>query len=132
MTDTLADGDEVLFRQVHPSFIDEGHPSSQTFTPTPKDDGKLSVDRSSLTTAADSHALFVGDGNASDAVYGLTVAEFSREALACVSDPLEAAEKHSANPAHAYADYTAHKASAQKAKAKRLKLKAIARGQLHP
>lgn len=132
MSKNLDDSDEVLFRQVHPSFIDGGQPSSQTFTPTPKDEGKLSVDRSSLTSAAASHALFVGDGNTSDAVYGVSVGEFGAEALTCVSDPLQASATQSANIAHAYADYTPHSSNAQKTKAKRLKIKAIARGKLHP
>lgn len=132
MTDALEDADELLFRQVHPSFIDEGVPSSQAFTPTSKDDGRLSVDRSSLTTAAASHALYVGDGHASDAVYALTVAEFAGEGLECFSDPVLPGVGQSANPAHAVADYSPHKANAQKTKARRLKQKAIARGKLHP
>jgi len=35
----LDDGDELLFRQVHPSFIRDGRPSGQAFRPTKKDDG---------------------------------------------------------------------------------------------
>ena len=33
----------MLLRQVHPSFIHNGRPSSQVFRPTPKDESKLSA-----------------------------------------------------------------------------------------
>ena len=132
MGDPLSEDAEVLFRQVHPSFIQNDQPSSQPFAPTPKDDNKLSVDRSALTTPAASYALHTGAGHASAAVYGVSVGEFQAEALPCISDPLEAADGEPANVAHAYADYSGHGISQQKLKAKRLKLKAVARGQLHP
>ena len=51
MTDKIEDRDEVMFRQVHPDFIQQGEPSSCRFRPQSNDDGKLSVDRGSLTTA---------------------------------------------------------------------------------
>lgn len=35
--------DTLLYRQIHPSFIQNGRPTSQAFRPTPKDDSKLSV-----------------------------------------------------------------------------------------
>jgi hypothetical protein len=124
MADQLKNEAEVLFRQVHPSFIYGDEPSSQPFQPTPKDDDRLSVDRSSLTTAADAYFLYTSTGRESAAVYGLE--------LPCISDPLEATEREPANPAHAYADYSAHGVSQQKNKAKRLKQKALARGRLHP
>ena len=132
MGDPLNDADEVLFRQIHPSFLDNGKPSSQPFAPTAKDQEKLSVDRSSLTDAASSFALFTGAGHQSVAVFGLTVGEFGAEGLPCISDPLDAVEREPANPAHAYADYSGHSSSQQKTKAKRLKQKALLRGRLHP
>lgn len=42
--------EELLFRQVHPSFVRDGRPSRQAFGPTRKDNGELSVSRESLTT----------------------------------------------------------------------------------
>lgn len=132
MTDTtLGDQDEVLFRQIHPTFYDNSHPASPQFAPTPKDEGKLSVDRSSLTTAAAAHALFTGNGFQSAAVYGLTVGEFSKEILPCHSDPLPAESGRAANPAHAYADFTTFKVSQQKNIAKRLRNVAVKRGCLY-
>jgi hypothetical protein len=128
----LTDENEVLFRQIHPTFIQDGQPSSQPFAPTPKDANRLSVDRSSLTTAADSHALFTGNGHASEAVYGVSVGEFGQADLPCHSEPLPATETEPENPAHAYADFAAHALNQQKNRAKRLKQHAIARGRMHP
>lgn len=131
MAEQLANDDEVLFRQVHPTFMQDGQPSSQPFMPTDKDNNLLSVDRSSLTTAEASYLIFTGDGNQSIGVYGINVGEFKEHALPCVSDPIMASENKLANPAHAYADYSQYGTNKQKTLAKRLKLRAIARGKLY-
>ncbi len=135
----LSDDDEILFRQIHPSFMQGDDlssqpflPTSQAFAPTPKDDDKLSLDRSSLTTPSDSYYLFKRNGHSSTAVYGLSVGEFKGEDIACQADPIEETNEQEANPAHALADYSKHKQNQQKNKAKRLKQRAIARGKLHP
>lgn len=39
----MADEEQLLHRQVHPSWVQEGRITSQTFRPTPKDGGLLSV-----------------------------------------------------------------------------------------
>jgi hypothetical protein len=39
----MADEEQTLHRQVHPSWVQEGRITSQAFTPTPKDEGLLSV-----------------------------------------------------------------------------------------
>ncbi len=132
MGEALADADEVLFRQIHPTWVeDDGEPSSQPFMPTKKDNNMLSVDRSALTEAPASHALYIASGRASVAVYSLTVGEFSKEKLPCHANPLEKTDTEAANPAHALADYTAYSANQQKNIAKRLKLVARARGCLY-
>ena len=46
----LDDPEELLFRQVPPSWVDDGEPTSQAFRPTKKDEGELSVALGSLTT----------------------------------------------------------------------------------
>ena len=33
----------VLLRQIHPTFVQQGRPTSQAFRPTPKDEDRLSV-----------------------------------------------------------------------------------------
>jgi len=128
----LTDAMEVLFRQIHPEFIENGLPTSQPFRPTRKDQGRLSVDRSSLTSAADSFDLFVASDFASAAVYGLSVGEFGAENLPCSEDPIEASPTVSANAAHAFVDFNHHSDGQWKNISKRLKRNAIARGQLHP
>ncbi|WP_271554855.1 hypothetical protein [Bradyrhizobium sp. CCBAU 45394] len=60
----------------------------------------------------------------------MTVGEFGQEHVVCRSDPIE--DDQTSNAAHAIADYSVHPSSRQKNIAKRLKLKAIARGCLHP
>jgi hypothetical protein len=97
-----------------------------------KDANKLSVDRSSLTTAAASHALFAGNGFESVAVYGVSVTEFGAEDLPCHPDPLEAEGTRAANPAHAYADFSRFSLSQGKKIGKRLRNNAVKRGRLHP
>ena len=132
MPEELNDNDEVLFRQIHPSFMDGDRPSSQPFSPTAKDEGKLSVDRSSKTTAESSYWLYTRNGYESAAVYGLTVGEFSEQDVPCFDDPLPGDEHTLPNPAHAYGDYNGHSASRRKNLAKRLKRKALDRGKLYP
>ncbi len=75
-SDALNDEDEILFRQIHPTFFEDGHVSSSPFVPTKKDEGKLSVDRSSLTTASGAFHLYTSNGRQSAAVLGVTVIEF--------------------------------------------------------
>lgn len=132
MSDKLTDAEEILFRQIHPNFIDNGEPSSDRFRPSERDRNMLSVDRSSMTSAALSHALYTGNGLASAAVFGLSVQEFRSETITCVPDPIPASDGKAPNPAHALADYSAHEAKSQKVIAKKLKRLAVARGQLHP
>jgi hypothetical protein len=127
----LQQADEILFRQIHPNFLQEGVISSATFLPTANDQGELSVDRSSVTTAAASFNLYVGNGRASVAVCGLTVGEFGKEGLPCHPDPLGATETLKANPAHAYADFNGVGTNQRKKMAQRLRTVAAGRGILH-
>jgi hypothetical protein len=123
---------EVLFRQVHPDFVEKERPSSQPFAPTTKDNGKLSVDREELTSAKASYDYYTGErGLASVGVCGLTVGEFAGEQIGCIPDPVPPTNEINGNPAHAYADYSRQSKSRHKNIAKRLKQAAIARGWLH-
>jgi hypothetical protein len=132
MRERLTGLGEVLFRQIHPSFIQDGVPSSQAFLPSAKDMDRLSVDRSSLTTAEAAHALYTAAGHASAAVYGLTVEEFGAEAIHCYADPLPGSAPVAPNQAHALADYSPYGVNQRKPKAKRLKQRAVERGNLLP
>jgi hypothetical protein len=128
MADKLLDGDEVMFRQIHPNSLQNGEPASDRFRPYASDDNFMSVDRSALSTAEQSHSLYTSTGRKSAAVFGVSVREFGEEAIDCLSDPLEKTKLEPTNPAHALADYTKHSASSQKLIAKRLQRLAVSRG----
>jgi hypothetical protein len=123
---------EVLFRQIHPNSMEGDEPASDRFRPSASDENKLSVDRSSLTTAADAHAQYVASGRKSVAVFGVSVGQFAAEDIPCEEDPIKASETEPENLSHALADYSAHSTPHQKVVAKRLKRLALARGCLHP
>jgi hypothetical protein len=132
MSDDLTDESELLFRQIHPDLMQNGEPSSSGFRPKDSDQNMLSVDRSTVTTASGSHALYTGNGYKSAATYGLSVGEFNLHDISCRPDPLTAVNGRSANPAHALADFSKHGTSKQKTLAKKIKKLAVARGVLHP
>jgi hypothetical protein len=132
ISERLDDDGEVLFRQIHPTFFDDGHLASLPFAPSRKDENQLSVDRSSMTTAAASFELYTGNGYQSIAVYGVTVGEFWIEGLPCHPDPLPGSGLHKANPAHAYADFSAVTSTQGKKIAQRLRNNAVKRGRLYP
>ena len=132
MADPLTNPDELLFRQIHPSCMHNGAPASDRFKPQPSDGGMMSVDRGSLTTPSASHALYIGNGLQSAAVYGVAVNEFSSENIECVEDPIAGTDTAVKNPAHALADYTLHEEKKWKTISKRLWRNAVGRGQLYP
>lgn len=99
----LTDPEEQLLRQIHPSWIQAGRPTSQAFRPTPKDEGLLSVSRGAKTTAAAAFELHtVGKGCQSIGVWGLTVANCSDVGLSVHEDPLH---EPVSDPAHAVVDF---------------------------
>jgi hypothetical protein len=130
----LEDLNELLFRQVHPSFIRDGRPSSQAFRPTAKDDGELSVSRETLTTperAFRHHTEQLELGSAG--TWAVTVGEAREQSLLSYPDPIEKSEEAVADPAHAIIDFVPIAAKNQReAKAVRLQRKATARGRLYP
>ncbi len=129
----LTDGDEPLFRQVHPSFIRDGRPSSQAFRPTAKDHSMLSVARGALTTACDAYELHTAAlGLQSAGTWVITVGECQAQTLEVVADPLTCPPEKVADPAHALIDFTLYSKNQQEAKAARLARQAVERGRLHP
>jgi hypothetical protein len=126
------DSDELLYRQVHPSFVRDGRPSSQAFRPTPKDDGQLSVARGSLTSAEDAYDHHTGAlGLASAGTWGITVGECQGQGLRARADPI-ASPPEKADPAHAVVDFSGVSKSQAEAKGARLARSAGSRGRLHP
>lgn len=132
MSRKLTDKKELLFRQVHPDLMDGDVPASSNFKPKKSDNDKLSVDRSSLTTAAKAFELYTSNGLKSVAVYALSVGEFETENISCFEDPVLGSAIAKANPAHSVADFSPHSNSQRDKIAKRLRQKAVARGRLHP
>jgi hypothetical protein len=132
-TNVLAEDDELLLRQVHPSFVRDGRPSSQAFRPTPKDAGKLSVARGSLTTAAAAFEHYTERLELPSAgTWGVTIGECREQGLHALADPLTAPPEKAEDPAHAVIDFTSHSRSQAEAKGARLARKAFERGRLHP
>lgn len=131
--------DEVLYRQIDPSWLDdEGVPSSQAFYPWRSiDDGCLSTDRSSITSPAESHALATalpprGFGLDSVGVWGLSVQEVIDSCLSAWSDPVVGTPEKPENPAHALVEFGGMSQKKWKSVGRVLKLRALARGRLHP
>ena len=103
----LTDPGEFLYRQVHPDWVRDGRPSSQAFRPTKKDAEKLSVARSSLTTAKEAFLLYTaGRQLKSGGTWAVTVEECGELGLKCFGDPLYSPPEPVADPAHCYVDFS--------------------------
>ena len=128
----LNDDDELLFRQIHPQFMTNGRISSQAFAASASHQGKLSVDRQSLTTPQESYELYtMGFKKASCGVYGLSVGEVRQNDLSAFPDPLEADANLPANPAHAVVDMQSLSVNKMRKVAKKLAKMARTRGALY-
>lgn len=124
----LEDSNEIQFRQVNPSWIEEDQPSRLAFIPTRKDNRRLSLDRSASTTAKKAFEDFQALGLKSAGVYGLTPSEFedAPHPVECFASPL------SHNPHHSHADFHGLSNGEVKKKSHELRRRAVARGKLHP
>ncbi len=116
----------LLYRMVHPSWIQEGSFTSQVFRPTPKDNGRLSVyDGSQITPEAALHHFTnraLGSQEAAGVV-AVTVDECQTAGIAVIFDGKP-------YPEHAYLDFAGLTRSAIRRKADRLKELAAERGWL--
>lgn len=118
----------LLLRQIHPSWIQNGQPSSQAFKLSKKDNNLLSVYDGDSITAEDSYLHYTTTLKYSSAsVFGVTTGECSScEGLSTRNDP----QPDSAY--HAVIDFSACASESIKDRAsKTLKNKAIARGCLY-
>ena len=114
--------DTLLYRQVSPSWLVNGEFTSQTFLPTRKDNGLLSVYDGDRITAEDSWRHFVGTlGHPSAGVAAVSVAECNDQQLPVRPDP-------EAFPEHVLIDFTGLSNSQKERKAAALKAAALARG----
>lgn len=116
--------DTLLYRQVHPSWIVDDNVSWQTFRPTPKDEGLLSVyDGDKIDPEAAWNHYRSELGLTSEGVLGVSVAECNDLQLPARPDPAP-------YPEHAVIDFTGLSRSQTKRKAGRLKVAANERGWL--
>jgi hypothetical protein len=91
----------LLYRQVNQSWLQLGIPSSQTFRPTQKDEGKPSVyDGDIIVTAEASYLHWTQEMNlTSVGVLAVTEAECSVKSLPAITDGIDF-------PAHATINFT--------------------------
>jgi hypothetical protein len=122
----LTEKGEVLRRQVHPTFLDRGQPSSQAFRPTTKDNGCLSTRREAMS-AEDSYNAHLAEGFASAGTWGVSVNTVDIVGCRAVDDSqLAGVPDH-----HAYIDFRHQSGKQIERTAKALKRDAIERGCLH-
>lgn len=115
----------IVYRQIHPSFVQAGFPTSQAFRPTLKDESKLSVYDGDQITPENLFNHYVHELSLSSVgVMGLTVAECAAESLAVRSDPVHF-------PEHAIIDFSELTDKDCRTKSKKLQSKAVQRGWLH-
>lgn len=123
----LTDPSEALYRQVHPSWIVDGMPSSQAFRPTKKDAGMLSITLGGKTTAEGAFVHHTqGLGRISAGTWAVTVAETAKADLPSYAQPLDD------SPDHGFIDFRGFGRGQVEIKAKLLLDKARDRGCLHP
>ncbi|MFF0409804.1 hypothetical protein ACFYUY_05130 [Kitasatospora sp. NPDC004745] len=124
---------ELLWRQIHPAFLDGGQVSSQAFAPSDKDDGELSVNRQSIVSATEAFQHFTEVQRfQSAAVYAVSVEEVAAKGLRTVDDSTSDPE-NAPSPGHAYIDFKAVAANKRRKKiGGLLRDQAVARGQQHP
>ena len=116
---------DLLLRQVHPTWIQNGQPTSQAFKPTLKDKGLLSTyQRSKITPQAAWEHYTKTLGFHSSGVWAISVEE-------CIETGTEAREDPLPFPAHAVVDFTKLNPKQIENVSKILKNRAIARGCQH-
>ena len=115
----------LLFRQISPSWVQGDRVTSQAFTPTPKDEGQLSVYDGDRVTAKESWQHFTGTlGLKSAGVLAVTVAECQSQGTPTQPDPEAFLE-------HVLIDFRALTNSQKKAAGKALARCANTRGWQH-
>ena len=115
----------IVYRQIHPSFVQAGFPTSQAFRPTPKDESKLSVYDGDQITADKSWKHYTAELNlASVGVMGLTISECAAESLTVYPAPHPF-------PEHVVIDFTRLTDKDRRNKSKKLQTKAFQRGWLY-
>jgi hypothetical protein len=114
----LKDAAELLLRQVHPTFVRDGRPSSQVFRPTPKDEGLLSVNRGASTSPLSAYATFIARPHCkSCGVVAVTVGDCENQQLPAHDAPMVAQDDGHDDPSHAVINFNGLSKSAVEKKA---------------
>ncbi|HWR31182.1 MAG TPA: hypothetical protein VN631_15245 [Negativicutes bacterium] len=118
--------DTLLYRQVHPSWIQDGQITSQVFIPTPKDEKMLSAYDGDIVSSQDSWIHYTGElGNESDGVVAVSYEECAIQNVTPLPDP-------ETFDAHVLIDYSSQSESKiRKRISKELKSCALNRGWLY-
>ena len=112
----------LLFRQVNPAWIQQGHVTSQAFKPTPKDKDQLSVYDGGLISAERSWKHFTNVLHfLSAGVLVVSVQECKGQDLPVISDPVP-------YPEHVAINFSGLSNSVRERKAKILRAAAVTRG----
>jgi hypothetical protein len=131
--------EKLLLRQVLTKWFDEdGLPTTQAFWPWRNiDDGCLSVDRSTLTTAENAFKLFTspepdGFNRESGGVWSMSMSDVQADDLSLWADPVAAKDNEPANPSHALMDFEKYTKKQRESLGRIFKVKSLARGRLFP
>lgn len=117
--------ESVMYRQVHPSFLQNGHPTTQAFRPTPKDQSLLSVYNGDMISAHQAWVHYTSIlGCSSSGCMGLSIAECQSVSLSVRPDPVPF-------PEHSVIDFSALSENECRRKSKILQQFALARGWLY-
>ena len=112
----------MLFRQINPSFIQNGRVSSAALRPTPKDEKQLSVYDGDRITPKESYEHFTETLHChSIGVLAVTVNE-------CEGNSLSVLEDYTTFPSHALIDFTTKSNSETRKIAEHLRDSALTRG----
>lgn len=115
----------LLYRQIHPDFVQNGRPTSQAFRPTPKDENKLSVYDGDKIQPKASWEHYTGTlGLSSTGVMAISNAECTAQLLAVNADGIPF-------PEHCSIDFSGLTESVIKRAAKILAQFAVTRGWLY-
>jgi hypothetical protein len=127
--DALTDEKELLLRQVNPSFIRAGRPSSKVFEPKAKDEGKLSIVLERKRQAQAAYEFFIKIPKCrSVGILAISVGDCLSEELPAHHAPLSEAEDGLEDDAHGIIDFSQTEAEFHEEKAIALHRAAMARG----
>ena len=129
----LTNTQELLWRNVHPIWIDDGQLTSQAFRPTPKDDKRLSTARQQKI-APDEHFREYTEvlSLTSSGVWAISVGEAHQESLRCIYDAESNAVPDPCPTGHTSVDFSDHGNGRIRRIGSALRDAAEARGQQHP